>query len=484
MFKKNPLIKGTLILIITGLLTRIIGFFFRIFLVQGLGADGMGIFQLVFPVQLFLCSLCSMGIQTVISSMSAADKTHSRTILKNALFISLILSVFSSSFLYLFSDKIAMYILSEPRCTSALKYIAFSIPFASIHTCICGYYYGIKKAAIPGISQLIEQLVRVFATYLIYLTVTENTGVFTPANAVIGAIIGELASSAFCLLSLNIKKISFFNIGYIKKIALSSIPLTANRMMLSIFQSAEAILIPLMLKIHGHSTVDALSIYGILTGMAIPFIMFPATITNSLSTLLLPAISECNSTHNINGIKRVTEKSICLSIYLGIFCTGIFFKYGCETGKVLFHNTTSGYYLFILSWLCTFMYLSTTLSSILNGLKHTTMTFIFNIISISIRIFFTVFVVPICGISAYMSGLLVSYAFLTFLEYSKIKGYTSAKIQFFKNIIFPMISTILALKISSLLPDSAYSTATLMARCSVAGLIYILLLLVFSKKAL
>ena len=484
MFKKNPLIKGTLTLIITGLLTRVIGFFFRIFLVQGLGADGIGIYQLVFPVQIFFCSFCSMGIQTVISSMVASEKKQARIILKNALFISMILSVLSSAFLYVFSDEISLYILSETRCTKALKYIAFSIPFASLHTCICGYYYGIKKAAVPGVSQLIEQLVRVLATYLIYLAATDNSINFTPANAIIGAVIGEIASSLFCLLSLSIRRFTLFNMFYIKKIAVSSIPLTANRMMLSIFQSAEAILIPLMLKIHGHSTVDSLSIYGVLTGMAIPFIMFPATITNSLSTLLLPAVSECDSNNNKKSIKRVTEKSICLSIYLGIFCTGIFLKYGHEIGTFIFHNTTSGYYLFILSWLCTFMYLSTTLSSILNGLKHTTMTFIFNIISIAIRIFFTVFVVPVYGISAYMSGLLVSYAILTLMEYTKVALDTKARIYIFKNLVFPVFSVIFALKVSALLPAFSYYPAALLQNCIIGGAIYLFLIAIYCQKAL
>ena len=49
MSQKHLLIKGTLILTLTGFITKIIGFLYRIFLSQVIGAQGMGIYQLIFP---------------------------------------------------------------------------------------------------------------------------------------------------------------------------------------------------------------------------------------------------------------------------------------------------------------------------------------------------------------------------------------------------------------------------------------------------
>lgn len=450
MGKKRTFIKGTLILIVAGILTRIIGFFFRIFLSRTLGADGLGIYQLIFPIQGLSCALCSAGIQTVISGQVAANiSSHKEnsplSILKNGLILSVSLSILTAFVLHINAEWIAINILSEKRCTLPLQYLSYSIPFSSIHICICGYYFGCNKAGIPAFSQFLEQVVRVISTYLVWITICGNGELFTPENAVIGAITGEISSSLFCMLSLNISKINGIQIHIIKKLAAASVPLTSNRVMLSIFQSAEAILLPSQLKNSGLSSADALSIYGILTGMALPFIMFPATITNSMSTLLLPAIAEADSNNNENQIKVSSESSIMVSLILGIFCTGIFYRYGKDIGIILFNNPTSGYYLIILAWLCPFMYLSTTLSSILNGLGHTSTTFILNIISITIRILFTLLLVPSYGISAYLCGLLVSQFVLAFTHYLHLLSYVNLKMYISKTIIVPILGIISAI---------------------------------------
>lgn len=492
MGKKRTFIKGTLILIVAGIFTRIIGFFFRIFLSRTLGADGLGIYQLIFPIHGLCCAFCSSGIQTVISGQVAANiSSHKEnsplSILKNGLILSILLSVLTAFILYCNAEWIAINILSEKKCTLPLQYLSYSIPFSSIHVCICGYYFGLNKAGIPAFSQLLEQAVRVVSTYLVWITICGNGKMFSPGNAVIGAITGEIASSLFCLLSLNISKINGIQIHTIKKIAASSVPLTSNRVMLSIFQSAEAILLPSQLKSSGLSSADALSIYGILTGMALPFIMFPATITNSMSTLLLPAIAEADSNNNENQIKVSSESSIMVSLLLGIFCTGIFYRYGKDIGITLFNNPTSGYYLIILAWLCPFMYLSTTLSSILNGLGHTSATFLLNIISITIRILFTLLMVPSYGIAAYLCGILVSQFVLAFTQYLQLLAYVDFKIYIAKTIILPITGIVLAISISDVICNAIrlQGFTGLLAACTISSLIYgiIIFKMLFKKKS-
>ena len=71
--KKHMLIRGTLILTITGLVTRIIGFFYRIFLSHAIGAQGMGLYQLVMPLQMIAMAVAASGIHTAISRLCAAN---------------------------------------------------------------------------------------------------------------------------------------------------------------------------------------------------------------------------------------------------------------------------------------------------------------------------------------------------------------------------------------------------------------------------
>ena len=73
---KKLFIRGTLLLTFSGLLSRLAGFFYRIFLSHTIGAQGLGIFQLTVPLQLLFMSLCASGIQTGISRLTASSKAQ------------------------------------------------------------------------------------------------------------------------------------------------------------------------------------------------------------------------------------------------------------------------------------------------------------------------------------------------------------------------------------------------------------------------
>jgi stage V sporulation protein B len=175
---RQLLLRGTLLLTIAGILSRIMGFFYRIFLANTIGAEGMGIYQLIFPIYSVCFSLCASGLETAISKLTAAkhalgNRQEASGTLKTGLILTLLLSLCSSFVVFYYANTLAIYFLKEPQCVPLLKILAFSIPFGTLHACICGYYFGIHKASVPAFSQLIEQIFRmgcVFLLYRIYLT--------------------------------------------------------------------------------------------------------------------------------------------------------------------------------------------------------------------------------------------------------------------------------------------------------------------------
>ena len=168
--KRHPLIFGTLILTITGLITRIIGFFYRIYLSRLFGEEGMGIYQLLSPALSLSFSLTAAGYQTAISKFVAANTAGRRsddlkTLLTGAS-ITLPLSLGVNAVLFLAAEPIGTFLLKEARTISMLRILSFSIPFAALHACINGYFYGKKKASVPALTQLLEQLARVGCVFL------------------------------------------------------------------------------------------------------------------------------------------------------------------------------------------------------------------------------------------------------------------------------------------------------------------------------
>ena len=162
---KNPVVFGTLLLSFAGILSKIIGFFYRIFLSRTIGAEGLGIYQLIFPISTICFAITVSGISTSLSKFVAEykerDPSAPKRLLRFGLLLSSLLSIGAMLILFRYSSFIAANILLEPRCEPLIPILALSIPLASFHSCIHGYYYGKKKAGIPAASSFIEQFVRV-----------------------------------------------------------------------------------------------------------------------------------------------------------------------------------------------------------------------------------------------------------------------------------------------------------------------------------
>lgn len=418
---KNPIFTGTLLLTAAGILSRIVGFFYRIFLSRTIGAEGLGIYQLIFPVMGICFSLTSAGIQTSISryvSMETANHNlaGAKLYLSIGLIISTVLSLLTGFFLWTHADDLALHMLGESRCAPLLKIIAFSYVPCCIHACINGYFYGLKKAAVPSVSQLVEQLVRVGSVYLIYRIVQSNGGEITIAMAAWGITLGEIGGMLVSLSCIGPGNASG-NIAHSTKLLLKmAVPLTANRIVLNLFSSFENIMIPSRLKLFGYTTAEALSVFGILSGMAISVIMFPAVITNSVSVMLLPMISEAQAQKNQYLIKRALTRTVEICLLLGFLSTLAFLLLGDFIGNFLFQNSLAGTFITTLSWICPFLYLSSTLTSILHGLGYPELTFLLSLGSCGIRILFVLFAIPIIGIRGYLYGLLASHILTTLLS--------------------------------------------------------------------
>lgn len=448
--KKHPLITGAFILMLTGLTSRVIGFFYRIFLSHAIGAEGMGIYQLVFPVYTLCFALVVSGMQTGISRCCAAalaekDPSRARTCFLAGFGISFSLSLAAALFLHRHAAFLSLRLLGEPRCQPLLELISWGIPLGTVHTCVSAYYYARQKTAVPSAAQLLEQLVRVSASLLIWAVFLDQGRTPTPILAVGGMIAGELASSLFTGICLLVhfqdpvyRRSSLASLGMCSRSLLTlALPLTANRVLLTLLQSAEAILIPRQLQLSGMSDTAALTIYGVFTGMAMPFLMFPSAITGSVSTLLLPTVAGDQARGDRNAIRTATEKTIKYCLLLGIFFAGVFFFHGESLGILVFHNKEAGIFLKILSFICPFLYLTGTLSSILHGLGHTFLGFLQNLAGLLIRILFILLAVPRLGITGYLWGILVSQLVITGLNMYFIRRYVDFRFQAFSWILQP-----------------------------------------------
>ena len=415
-----------------GIISRILGFFYRIFLSRTIGASGLGLYQLIFPVFTLCLAIAASGIQTAISRFVASEKGGKRYLFVG-LWISVTLSGLFSVFIWVLAPWIASYILKEPRTEELLRVMVYALVPACIHSCFNGYYYGRKNSTVLSACQIIEQLARVLGTFVIYKVLLEQGLALKPIHAVWGMVISELAG-----LFVNVTAYSGTEISHIrtiqnmhdnsvaydghstknmhttaKSLSLMAIPLTLNHVLMTLSHSLENLLLPQQLMAFGYTSDEALGHFGILTGMALSVIFFPSAITNSLSVLLLPRISETKAGGDMCAVLDTIKGAVCCGVALGSLCTFLFLLTGDWFGTYIFEDTLAGFYIRILSILCPFMYTSSLLSSIVNGLGHASLTLACNLTGCGIRILAVWFLVPMYGMYAYIISMIVAAVVVT-----------------------------------------------------------------------
>jgi len=448
----NLVIKGTLILTITGFTTRIIGFYNRIFLSGLIGATEMGIYQLILPLYMIAFSFANYGNELALTKLVSEYKSRHDYATVKAFFricftCNLILGTSIATIMYQNATWLCTHILKNSECAPCLQIICLGIPFMSMKGAIHGYFLGLGKSSIHGISDFIEQAFKILGLYWIarYICIRNH---YDAAFALWGVVIGDIVAFLYSII-VYIKhrhkqkqlfqnpKAPIYPRQTLTLFFKNSIPFTTNRLALTVLQSIESIMIPSVLLMYYHNSSASLAHYGTFTGMAFPFIMFPSTITNALSTMLLPAVSSAKSTLNLDYLSKLCEKSMHFCLTIGFFSFVTFYMYGNDIGLLFFQNKEAGTYLYQLSFLCPLIYLATTLASVLNGLGYMSYNLIFTVLANIIRITFIQFTIPTIGMTGYIIGLFVSYLFLTFACLYKVQQYITFQLHFIDSILLP-----------------------------------------------
>ncbi|WP_029487770.1 putative polysaccharide biosynthesis protein [Candidatus Epulonipiscium viviparus] len=423
---KKTLLIGTMILTGASFITRILGFIFRIFLSHTMGAEGMGLYQLIFPIYMLAWAVSSAGVSLVVSKKVAeynARGFHDDAIkiMKSAIVLSLVICIPISLFLFIFHEPIAIYFVHAADTSLSIQLLGTCLPFMATSCCIRGYFQGRQEMSVPAIAQVIEQVARMIIIYLVAGMMVPYGLEYACAAAMLGLCGGEFASCGFAIFMFfrarnKIKCTKPSIITYnsaINTIFYLSLPITANRFLTSALQSVENILIPMQLEKFGLSSSDALSVFGMYSGMAMPLLLFPSMLTGSLSVALIPSISDAKARSNNAELQRTVASSVQLSAIIGIGAGGLFFTLGDEIAMLVYNMSEVGHLLKLLALICPFFYLQGILNGVLNGLGLQKTTFQGNILGSVACIVLIIVGVPKSGLVGFTLALLAQAGIAT-----------------------------------------------------------------------
>ncbi len=419
----KKLAQGAFILTCANVITRFMGFFYRIFMSNTIGAEGMGLYQLIMPLYMLVWSISSSGVTIAVAKLAAEESAkgnykNTKKILFSALSVSLAVSLFLSIIVFTESQAISVYFLRDKRTGALIKILSLCFPFMALSSCVRGYFLGVQKHTYPAVSQVAEQLVRIGVTIILCPVFLSGGMEKACAAAVTGVVFGEILSFLIMAFSaygdMDGKKTNRGQNMPLSKclttIIVVSFPLMLSKVSVSFLGTVESILIPQRLQLYS-SEINSMAAFGSLTGMAMPLLQFPSSVLIAFSSSLMPAISAAAVTGNKRGIEKAVEKSLSLTSLMAFFVFSFFFIFGEEICSVIYGAKETGVLLKKLSVLCPFMYTGITINGILNGLGEHKFIFKSGVISSFINIGIIYFLMPVMGVEAFIVSSLVSMIF-------------------------------------------------------------------------
>ena len=451
--KKGVFIKNAILLTATSLLLRFAGIIFKVWLSSKIGSEGIGLYQVIISFYVLASTFATSGISTAVTRLCAEEiakekPQNCKKILRSSLLLTLLLAVVSSVIIIFGAEFIGTKILGDSRSVISLKILPLSLPFIGASSVFRGYFIAKRKILPNSVGQIIEQAARIIII-VSFINAFYQKGI---AACCFGIILGDALAEAFGFLLLLLsyfvetralkgQKSEKIN-GLLGNIIHISLPITSGRYLNSLLRTGENILVPKNLAKYKLSGSNALSQFGMIKGMALPILFFPSAILNSVSTLLIPEISEAVTRQNRNAIKSAAEKIINLTLICGLICGALFFVGGEKIGILIYKSVDVGYLIKALSPIVPLMYLDSICDGILKGLDQQSFTFKTAVSDSSIRLLLILLILPKMGISGFILIMYFSNLYTAVLNVGRLIKISKAKISIFNNLILPLSSAL------------------------------------------
>lgn len=310
-------------LAISGIIAKAVGALFKVPLTNVLGAEGMGIYQLVFPVYTVLLALSSGGLPQAISRMvsrcvAANDGRSAHRVLVVCMFALTIIGGIGSVLL-LFSGGIISHLQGNPAAMPAYWALSPSVLFVSVMAVLRGYFQGHKNMFPTAVSQLTEQVVKLFAgLFIAYLMLSAGL-VSGVAGALIGVSISEAAALAITALLYLIKRkknsgliqnpdaVTITNRAILKEIYKTAIPISLSALIMPMSQLIDSALVVNILKAMGQTTSEATTLYGIVTAPISTLVNLPTVLAAALAVAVIPNLATGDKQKTIGRYMRLAS---------------------------------------------------------------------------------------------------------------------------------------------------------------------------------
>lgn len=483
----KSIFKAVALITFFTVITRLLGFFFRVYLSREIGAEALGIFQVALVIFMVLVTLVSSGLPLVISKISSrlhikGEVKRERAMITTALILSTLVATVACIIIFIF-NRLLNAVFTDERCIVLLIILLPAVIFSAIYSTFRGWFWGHSNYFGLCISELFEQIVRII------ICVIMLGGAITLMD---GAITAAASLSIACLCSAGFVTVLYFVYGgrlakpkgFSRELMKSSAPITSVRMASSLIQPLIAIIIPLRLVSAGMSASEAISLYGIAIGMTLPFLFIPSALIGSLGVALVPDLSAAVTQQDTNHVKNRISSSIILTMFISCFFVPLYMGAGNNIGLFFYNNAISGQLLVYSAWIMIPIGITNITSAILNALGCEVKSMKNYLIGSVLMLIAMWFLPQFIGINAIVVAMGICLSVSAFLNIRMINKVSSSKINIKKQLVSMLLCSIpvasLTNFITSILNHFLPLFFNLAISCSLGAVFFLMLCQVFN----
>ena len=309
-----------------------------------------------------------------------------------------------------------------------------------------GYFFARKKALPNSSSQLIEQAVRIG----FIITVFKNCAIDTSLSAA-AVFAGDVLAEGTAAVWLGVcyfldrrkiplaKNAAERGKGVLSSLARIATPIASGKYLNSLLRTAENLLVPKTLRKYGLTPEAALAVFGGIKGMALPLLLFPAGLLSSVTSLLIPEISESAAAGRRLRIKSAAERSIALTFLTAIPLAAIFFFAAGELTELIYKDREIAETVKALALLVPFMYIDSVADALLKALDLQLVTFRHALFDSIGRIILILVLLPRFGLVGFLGVMYLSNLYTSLANLTRLTRETGARISVIKVVAAPLL---------------------------------------------
>lgn len=435
MSKTKPIFYSALLLTAVNLLLRLVGTSFQVYLSSRIGAEGIGLLQLVLSIGSMTLVAGLAGIRTATMYLTAEEMGKGRPgnvtwVLSGCILYSIAIASTIAAAVYGLAPVLAQNWIGNPKTVDSLRLYAAFLPVNCLTGVMVGYFTGANRIRTLAAVEIAEQLCTMVCTVLLLSCWAGHDPERSCQAVVLGSGLGScLTLCCLVILRLLQRPTAGPKIPVGKRLANTAIPLALADDLRTGITTVENLMVPRRLALYG-GVISPLAAFGMVCGMVFPILTFPMAFLFGLTELLVPELARCRAAESHIRVNYLVQKSLRLALLYGCFCGGILYLNADDLCLSLYQSDQAGQYLRWFSLLAVMLYCDAVTDAMIKGLGQQKRSVCYNIFTNTLDVIFLYILLPRYGITGYFISFTVTHVINFILSIGRLLKITGQRIPF------------------------------------------------------